>query len=304
MSFLNFYHSLDSIIRKKLGLTLIDEKIKIQEDQILELRLELLKFTSCKYEAEVNYILKNGLKVFPYKQINNVEEIESGFDNHYKLPYVLHKQKRLYFPKSYTIDFCVSMYRSYIGDECLLGGKYREKQPHQYLTESFCVEEGDVLVDVGCAEALLSLDSIDKVRKVYLFEADPIWLPALKATFKDYSDKVILINKYVSDKDSNATITLKTALKDEYSSRLFIKMDIEGAELSVLKGSKDFFKNRSNVKLACCTYHKYMDEIEIPVLMEEMGYNYEFSDGYMLFLYAKDIRYPYFRHGLVRAKNF
>ena len=45
------------------------------------------------------------------------------------------------------------------------------------------IDENDVLVDVGCAEALLSLDVIEKLKKVYLVESNKMWLYGVKATF-------------------------------------------------------------------------------------------------------------------------
>ena len=292
---------LKKYISKKLGIFPVKEKLKIQEYQIRELQIALIGATSDQFKAESLFIQKNGLTVFPYQQVKGMPPVEGGIDEALKLPYVIHKGKKLYFPHSYSVNQCVAMYESYIGEECLLGGKFREKQPHQYLTETFTVEEGDVLVDVGCAEALLSLDSIEKVSKVYLFEADPVWSPALNATFKDYMHKVIIVNKYVSDQDTDTSITLKTALREEQGKPLFIKMDIEGAEVDVLNGSRDYLANTSNIKIACCTYHKQHDQEEIPKILSELGFDYEFSDGYMLFYLDAHMQYPYFRHGLVRA---
>lgn len=303
-------HKLKKYVLKRLYIVSIEERLENQtiqirelQDQIQELKIALIGATLDQFKEESLYIQKNGLTVFPYQRIKEMPSVEAGFDEALQLPYVIHKGKRLYFPHSYSIDTCLRKYESYISEECLLGGKFRKKQPHQYITETFTVEEGDVLVDVGCAEALLSLECIEKVSKVYLFEFDSMWMPALNATFKDYMHKVVIINKYVSDKDTDTTITLKTALKNEQGKQLFIKMDIEGAEVDVLNGSRDYLSNTSNIKIACCTYHKQHDEEVIPQMLSELGYSYEFSDGYMLFLYDANMQYPYFRHGLVRARK-
>lgn len=294
---------LKKFVLRKLRIGPIEEKLRIQANQIRELQIALIGATSDQYKAESLYIQKNGVTVFPYQLVKDMPPIEGGFDKALKLPYVIHKGKRLYFPRSYSVDQCDKMYESYISEECLLGGTFREKQPHQYLTDVFAVEEGDVLVDVGCAEALLSLDSIEKVSRVYLFEGEAKWIPALNATFKDYMHKVMIINKYVSDQDTDTTITLETALRNEQRQRLFIKMDIEGSEVNVLNGSRDYLANTSNIKMACCTYHKQHDDKEIPQILSELGFDYEFSDGYMLFLQDDNLQYPYFRHGLVRARK-
>ena len=275
----------------------IDELVKYTN----KLFASLISQTSPEeYREEAKYVLENGMVNFPYKQTKVMEDFSSGIDKKNKLPFVLHKGKRLYFPQTYSLFCCECMYRSYISEECILGGGYREKTPHQYQTENFKVEEGDVLIDVGCAEALLSLDVIDKVSKVYLIEAEKEWIPALKATFKEYQDKVVIINKFVSDNNSESTITLENILKNENGKKIFVKMDIEGAEVSVLKESQVFLSKRDDIKLACCTYHREHDAEEILSIFESMGYHTEFSEGYMLFLYD-EIKYPYFRHGILRA---
>lgn len=278
----------------------LENKVCLQEDRINSLFVNLMVMAPEVYKQEANYVLRHGLTNFPYNQIKEMEQVEYGFDNQKQLPYVVHNSKRLYFPHSYPLDFCQRMYISYISEECLLGGNYREHAPHQYQTEKFKIEEEDILVDVGCAEALLSLDSIEKVAKVYLLEADPIWIPALEATFENYKEKVEIINKYVSDEDTENTITLGSLLKNERDKKMFVKMDIEGSEVSVLKGSLDFLKGCSNLKIACCTYHREHDAEEIVALFNDMALNYEFSDGYMLFL-GDTIKYPYFRRGLLRG---
>lgn len=252
------------------------------------------------FKEEARYIIDNGLCNFPYNQKKSMDSIISRFDGEKNLPYVLHNGKCLYFPYSFSLNKCESMYRSYISEECLLGGGYRDKAPHQYQTDKFKIEQGDILVDVGCAEALLALDAIEKVSKVYLIEADKRWIPALKATFESYQEKVELINKYVSDKDSETTITLENILLNEQGKKIFVKMDIEGAEVNVLKGSKEFLSKSADVKIACCTYHREHDAEIILSLLESMGYHTEFSEGYMLFL-GDEIKYPYFRHGVLRA---
>ena len=252
------------------------------------------------FKQEAKYIFDNGLCNFPYNQEKKMKEVVSCFDVEKQLPYILHNGKRLYFPCSFSLKHCEEMYCSYISEECLLGGGYRCKAPHQYQTDTFKVEDGDILVDVGCAEALLSLDVIEKVSKVYLIEAEKEWMPALNATFEKYENKVEIINKYVSDEDTETTISLKSILKKEYGKKFFIKMDIEGAEVSVLKGSKEFLSRSVDVKLVCCTYHREHDAETILSLFESMGFHTEFSDGFMLFL-GDEIKYPYFRHGVLRG---
>lgn len=114
-------------------------------------------------------------------------------------------------------------------------------------------------MDIGAAEGLLSLDCVETACKVYIVEADPVWIPALTATFEPWKDKCIIVNKFVSDHNDNTNIRLDTLLCNESNHQLFIKMDIEGGETNVLNASKEWLTSLKNMKLACCTYHHHND---------------------------------------------
>ena len=281
-------------------------KKKTPSRDITELRMAMVINNHPDLRQEASYILQNINKpeewFIPYPKVNSVREAAYGYDSKFGLPYVLHNGKRLYFPSTYSEDICGDIYKSFIEKECLLGGNYREKQPHQYESERCRVENGDCLVDVGCAEGIFALDHVDDTSKVYLIEGDAKWIPALRATFKEYEDKVVIINKYLSDSDSDNTITLNSIISVNSENHLFIKMDIEGAENTVLNSNKSILKSNNSIKLAVCTYHRLQDADTFSALFKEMGYQYEFSEGY---LYVWDIYfnpvYPYFRHGVIRG---
>ena len=54
----------------------------------------------------------------------------------------------------------------------------------------------------------------------------------------------------------------------------FIKMDVEGAELEALKGSKKIISNLKP-KLAISVYHKARDLIDIPLFLKRIRPDYE-----------------------------
>lgn len=278
---------------------------KRTDRDITEMRMAMVKLHNPEFTHEADYILENLNDVYewfvPYKQLISVDRIEAGKDKFFKLPYVVHKGRKLFFPKEYQLTRCVDSYRSYIDRECLLGGKYREKQPHQYESNNCKIEKGDILVDIGCAEALMALEYIDDIDKAYLIEGNSEWIPALKATFYDYKNKVKIINKYVADKDGEDTITLSSVLKNDTGSTIFIKMDIEGAEVGVVSGNKEFIKSHHHIKMSICTYHCPNDANDLCTLFDEMGLRHEFSDGYMYTYNGLDPKYPYFRHGIIRG---
>lgn len=271
----------------------------------LKLLIELLAYyvvnRHWEYRREFRFWLRNGHRAVPYPTIKRIVP-DGGWDERVNLPYVNHKGKRLYYALK-SLKEALRQYKFSIEDENLLGGGYKEKAPHQYQTETFKVEDGDILVDVGCAEAILALDVIDKVGHAFLFESDPKWIPALEATFAPYKEKVTIIGKYVGNRDSQSSVRLDTALSCVSGRNMFIKMDIEGNELEVLRSSEEFLKVQDNIKVACCTYHKSGDAEEIKRFFEKIGYHTEFSEGVMWFIYYDYPTPPYFRHGVIRAKK-
>ena len=283
---------------------------KLQEDilsvrkEIIEIYFDSHKDIANQYRNEICYLKSaQAMEPFPYPQIKRIDQPISGYDDKQKLPFVIHRNKHLYFPDSWSPTLASKVYCNYIERENLLGGGYTEKAPHQYVTDSFKVEQNDIVVDAGCAEALFALDSIEKAKHIYLLETDTIWLKPLQATFAPYKNKVTIIPKFLSSDISENTITLND-LFDKYSQEsFFIKMDIEGAEESAIKKNKKFLSSQNKIKLACCTYHKTHHAESISSLLKEMGYSFEFSDGYMLFPWDKNQQPPYFRKGLIRATN-
>ena len=282
----------------------LQEELFLTKREIVKLYFDFHKEDANTYIDELAYLRDaSNLDAFPYPQIKRIDNPITGFDHTLKLPFFIHNNKRLYFPKGWSPESACNAYRNYIERENLLGGGYTEKAPHQYITESFHVEQNDIVVDAGCAEALFALDSIGKAKHVYLLEANPIWLKPLQATFAPYKDKVTIIQKFLGGENSENTITLNS-LFDKFSEEsFFIKMDIEGSEESVIQGSKNFFTSQNKIKLACCTYHKVHHAETISSLLKDMGYKFEFSDGYMLFPWDKNQQPPYFRKGLIRATS-
>ena len=292
------------IAELKFQINLNAEKLSHVDDR--ELHFEILMYHEVHadeanmVQEELKFLKQYGLSIFPYlaKKQNPIPEVIYDKDN--GMYYVTHNGKRLYFPTYYDSNRVKMVCSRLIDKESITGDGILEKCPHQYQSETFKIEEGDVLVDVGCAEALLSLDVIDKVGKVYLIESDLRWMPALIETFAPYKDKVVFVNKLVTNADSDTTITLATLLKNEQNSSLFIKMDIEGYETQVIESSKNFIMKHPKTKFACCTYHKANDAKILEKMFQEYGYETEFSDGFMLFR-LDNLTPPYFRKGVIRA---
>ncbi len=145
---------------------------------------------------------------------------------------------------------------------------------HYYQKEHTVVDAGEVLVDVGAAEGLLSLVVAHRCQKVILIEPNRQFAAALRKSFQPYSAKVRVHQLAVADAagemnfDDNSlegkigagkhgarieVTTVDELLKNE-DNITYLKADLEGYEESMLKGAKQTI-TRFKPKMAITTYH-------------------------------------------------
>ena len=176
--------------------------------------------------------------------------------------------------------------------------------PHLYIKGEHKICAGDIVIDAGVCEGNFALRYIDLCSKVYLFESDNKWIEPLNQTFKDYSDKVEIIPRFVSNVTDDKNITIDDALPDLRGEKIFLKMDIEGAEPFALHGAKKILTN-NYVKASICSYHNADDLIKIKSILQSYGYKTSTSTGWMVFLYdPKIFDTADFRKGIVYAENY
>ena len=226
----------------------------------------------------VDYIKVNNLKVFNYgfskKYDNYVADVH--YDSNVNMFYVIHKTKKMYFKESFKNEAEIINYYRLISEEQDIDS------PHSYLTTEFQVEKGDVVIDAGVAEGNFALDIIDDVEKIYLIEMDKGWIKALRETFKEYGDKVVFVDKYLTDFNDENNITLDQLIGTQNID--FIKMDIEGEEIKALHGSAEVLKRNEKLKLDICAYHNNNDEQIISNYISQFDFNISTSKGYMFFV--------------------
>lgn len=256
------------------------------------------------YSKELDYLRKTGRYcVFPYRVETDQNSYESGFDAALGFPYVIHNGHKLFFSSDYSVSKAVEMYSYYVREEKLLGLVDNDDAPHQYQSHRFCVEEGDVVFDIGAAEGLFALDQVEKASRVVVVESDPSWIAPLRHTFAPFGDKVTIIEKFVSAVDTENTISFGKLLRDMEGRSAFIKMDIEGCELPAITSAVDVLKEKKATKMAVACYHRQHDADELKAFFDQIGYHSEFSKGYMLFGSYDTPEPPYFRKGIIRAVN-
>jgi predicted RNA methylase len=159
---------------------------------------------------------------------------------------------------------------------------------------------GGVVVDVGAAEGNFALSVVEKVRKLYIVEGDAEWCEALKQTFLPYKDKVVIIQKYLSNVNDGDNIALTGLVEKYHIDKIdFLKMDIEGCEKQALCGGiMNNMKFMNIIKMVICVYHNPEDEVEISNFVSRYGYKYYLTSGYMYFPDSTD---PPIRKAILRA---
>ena len=138
-----------------------------------------------------------------------------------------------------------------------------------------------MLVDVGVAEGNFALSVQEDASKLFLFEADKERIEPLNATFEPWKNKVLIVNKFVSDVIHSTNMRLYDFISIEETGT-FLKIDIEGGESRLFKGCKRILTDQKPLKTAICTYHKQEDEKEFLSLLTQNGFKTSHSDGFML----------------------
>ena len=272
----------------------------VKNEYIKTLFLTDTKFEWDRYEKEIQYIMKNGVDMFPYDNMHQIfyreEDVKRDTDT--GLLYVMYKGNRLYFRKNYNVQDVLFVFNGLCNEQ-------QEHSPHRYLSENIRVEEGDIVLDIGCSEGIFSLEIISKAKHVYLFEVDEGWVEALSQTFKPFKEKVTIVTKLVSDTDDDKNISIDRFMKEEHLKKIdLVKMDVEGFERKILLGAREAVDQGKIAKWLVCTYHNYGDESWVSEFLRD--YELEHSEGYMLPAEWKElwnIQRPYFQRGVIRARS-
>lgn len=244
----------------------------------------------------IDYFKDNKPSMLPYEFTRKylTKHTDIFYDNSCKMRFVFHNGKKLYFPKGWTIEAANMYYTELLMEQ-------DEDSPHRYETKDFTVKAGDVIADIGTAEGIWALTYAEKASKIYLFECEKSWIKALQKTFEPWKEKVIIVNKYISNINIGKEVTIDEYFKNKEIN--FIKADIEGAEIKLLEGGKGILSKNNDVKLILCTYHNKDDDTKIKEILETNGFVTEFSKRYIISVFDNKLIKPYERRGVIRAKK-
>ena len=244
----------------------------------------------------INYLKSHKYSPFPYKWTQKYDNLLTEVFRDEKLNryYILFDGKNMYFPARFTESQVIWAARSIYKEQ-------DPKSPHLYLTSDFQVDADSIVIDAGVAEGNFALAVVEKVKRLYLIESDAEWMDSIKLTFAPWKEKVVFVEKFMSDVDGETTTSLDSFIKPDADEKYFIKMDIEGFEQNALAGMKNLAASGCPVKMNVCTYHQPNALNEIEAIVKEYGFKYQVSDGYVLFFQPGE--QPSFRKVLIRAEK-
>ena len=241
-------------------LPILEQRIR----QKYKKEIQNLDSVSGELKDVLEYLCKNPLRMYCYSFYDNYlyKKSKIYFDEEKRLFYGIYEGHKMYLAKRFnTLEKARAYFNAVIMEQDL-------RSPHCYWADS---KEGfiGIGIDIGAAEGIFSLKIIEQIEHIYLVEVDEQWIEALKYTFEEYKEKVTIIQKFVSNRNSqnNATLDMLFSLKKIN----FIKMDIEGMELQALKGAKSLLEE-NDIQLAVCVYHNKDDNTNISQWLHERGY--------------------------------
>ena len=167
---------------------------------------------------------------------------------------------------------------------------------HFYQKENTVIAQDEVLLDIGTAEGLFPLTVINKCKHIYMIEPSSTFCDMLNLTFQNFSDKVTVYKTAVGNEDgvvyfeedslagqitdkqsggNEIKISKIDTLMSGVNKITYLKADIEGFELEMLKGAEQTIKAHKP-KIAITTYHKENDPKEIIGLIKDFVPEYNF----------------------------
>ena len=252
---------------------------------------------SCETERKeiAGFLLHyKGLTAYPYAYARKYDQTKVNVtwdaDGY---PYVIHSGKRLYLKKSWSKEKCQRYYNNLRIEQdrecshCYLG------DPERYP------DKDDIVADIGAAEGIFGLDIIDSVARLYLMEGDRDWDIPLSKTFMPWKEKVVIVDKYLSDSDHDDYVTLDEYFKGKQVT--YLKADIEGDEEKMLRGAGRLLDSTIR-KALICTYHNADDEKRLKTILKNYGFVVKINEGYLLWTNVDHLfSNSYLRRGVLFA---
>lgn len=181
---------------------------------------------------------------------------------------------------------------------------YESDNPHKYLSpedDGIDIPEGAVIADIGAAEGYFGIKHLNRSEKVYFFETELEWIIELKKSVGNHR-KAEIVQAFVGDGENE--LKLDDYFENDIKPTV-VKIDVEGADIAVLRGMKKMLNSDEPLLLLIATYHRQEDWDRIQQLLNPDPENPRFkithSNGY--YWHLPDPVPPYFRRGIMRAEK-
>lgn len=168
---------------------------------------------------------------------------------------------------------------------------------HYYQKEHTEITNGEVILDIGTAEGLLPISVIDRCKHIYMIEPSKLFCNCLNKTFSEFKEKTTIFNVAVGNIDGTINFdenSLEGMISNENTASsqeipinkidtllnnkqkiTYLKADIEGFELEMLKGAEQTIK-ANKPKIAITTYHTQNNPKEIINLIQSFVPEYKY----------------------------
>lgn len=247
-----------------------------------------------------------------------IEYSEERYDDEYAI--IAYNHHRIAWPKAFAYDAVVMSFRSVY-----------ENHADNYF-QFYTPLKDDVVLDLGACEGLFSLLLDGKVEKVYVFEPLPVLCKALSITLQKQLElgSAEICNYAVGDTDgvidffldatldgsttdftksfndegtvvSVQSVTLDSFIRERGVKKLsMIKMDVEGAEYSVLEGARNTLEILKPA-LLISAYHYPYDYDRLTDFLDKIGYH--FVKGPLVMTHQGGQGRPWYRPALIYATH-
>lgn len=176
----------------------------------------------------------------------------------------------------------------------LINEQFDEHDWHHYEIPETTVQADDVVVDCGACEGLFSLRVAPRCRRVFAVEPHPLFVAAMRRTLAPFANAEI-VPLALGERTGDAFLTLdgertrfgatggyRVAIEtldglflDNDPPVSYLKADVEGFELSLLRGAAELLR-RQRPKVAVTVYHEANDYREMMAFLRSVQPAYRF----------------------------
>jgi len=228
----------------------------------------------------IKFLLKPTVSKIADRYIKSIEKNDAWIVVSFK-----QMDQKLFWPKEYPVS----------GIYQVVSETFDRDDWHYYQKTGTLIRDGEVLLDIGAAEALFSLTVMDKCEKIILIEPNDHFTRSLEKTFDAVPDKVRIIRTAVGNKDGEISFNLDS-LSGKISAEAnqnkkpittidhllldepkitYLKADLEGFELEMLQGAEKLIK-KHKPKIAITSYHIENDANQIISLIKSYVPTYHY----------------------------